>query len=127
MYFFSTRQQIDQKWGTPSPSPSATRTLRRAPARVRQLRLRIADPKLFHTEISGTRESHTVAEVDGQLRGLVLGKNISNAIASSGLPFRDLAANQIAFANAPGARTATGLCQDRAVARSHDGAKRLVA
>jgi len=60
---------------------------------------RIADPKLFHTEISGTRESYTVAELDGQLRGLVL-QNISNAIASSGLPFLDLAANQIAFANA---------------------------
>ena len=59
---------------------------------------RIADPKLFHTEISGTRESYTVAEVDGQLRGLVL-QNISNAIASSGLPFL-AAANQIAFANA---------------------------
>ena len=27
VYFFSTRQQIDQKWGTPSLSPSATRTL----------------------------------------------------------------------------------------------------
>ncbi|MDQ1259427.1 MAG: hypothetical protein QG643_1251, partial [Pseudomonadota bacterium] len=55
--------------------------------------------KLFHTEISGTREAYTVAEVDGQLRGLVL-QNISNAIASSGLPFLDLAANQIAFADA---------------------------
>jgi len=60
---------------------------------------RVADPKLFHTEISGTREAYTVAEVDGQLRGLVL-QNISNAIASSGLPFLDLAANQIAFADA---------------------------
>ena len=40
-----------------------------------------------------------MAEVDGQLRGLVL-QNISNAIASSGLPFLDLAANQIAFADA---------------------------
>jgi len=40
-----------------------------------------------------------VADLDGQLRGLVL-QNISNAIASSGLPFLDLAANQIEFANA---------------------------
>jgi membrane protease subunit (stomatin/prohibitin family) len=45
------------------------------------LRLRIADPKLFHTEISGTRETYgTVQDVDGQLRGLVL-QNISHAIA----------------------------------------------
>ena len=100
VYFFSTRQQIDQKWGTPQPI-----TIRdkhccavRLPA-FGNYAFRIADPKLFRTEISGTRESYTVAEVDGQLRGLVL-QNISNAIASSGLPFLDLAANQIAFANA---------------------------
>ncbi len=100
VYFFSTRQQIDQKWGTPQPI-----TIRDKDFGAVRLRafgnyaFRIADPKLFHTEISGTREAYTVAEVDGQLRGLVL-QNISNAIASSGLPFLDLAANQIAFANA---------------------------
>ncbi|WP_312779616.1 SPFH domain-containing protein [Acidovorax temperans] len=100
VYFFSTRRQIDQKWGTPQPI-----TIRDKDFGAVRLRafgnyaFRIADPKLFHTEISGTRESYTVAEVDGQLRGLVL-QNISNAIASSGLPFLDLAANQIAFANA---------------------------
>ena len=60
---------------------------------------RVADPKAFHTEISGTRDIYSVADLDGQLRGLVL-QNISNAIASSGLPFLDLAANQIMFADA---------------------------
>jgi membrane protease subunit (stomatin/prohibitin family) len=60
---------------------------------------RIADPKLFHTEISGTREMYPVADLEGQLRGLVL-QNISNAIAGSGLPFLDLAANQVMFADA---------------------------
>ncbi len=100
VYFFSTRQQLDQKWGTPQPI-----TIRDKDFGAVRLRafgnyaFRVADPKLFHTEISGTREEYTVAEVDGQLRGLVL-QNISNAIASSGLPFLDLAANQIAFADA---------------------------
>ena len=60
---------------------------------------RIADPKLFHTEISGTRDSYPVADLEGQLRGMVL-QNISNAIAGSGLPFLDLAANQVMFADA---------------------------
>jgi membrane protease subunit (stomatin/prohibitin family) len=59
----------------------------------------VADPKLFHTEISGTRESYSVADVDGQLRGLVL-QNISQAIASSGVAFLDLASNQLKFAEA---------------------------
>ena len=100
VYFFSTRQQIDQKWGTPQPI-----TIRDKDFGAVRLRafgnyaFRIADPKLFHTEISGTRESYPVADLEGQLRGLVL-QNISNAIASSGLPFLDLAANQIMFADA---------------------------
>ncbi|MBC7918272.1 MAG: SPFH domain-containing protein [Rhodoferax sp.] len=100
VYFFSTRQQIDQKWGTPQPI-----TIRDADFGAVRLRafgnynFRIADPKLFHTEISGTRDTYTVADVDGQLRGLVL-QNISNAIASSGVAFLDLAANQLMFAQA---------------------------
>jgi membrane protease subunit (stomatin/prohibitin family) len=60
---------------------------------------RVGDAKRFHTEISGTREIYTVSDLDGQLRGLVL-QNISNAIAASGVPFLDLAANQIQFAQA---------------------------
>ncbi|WP_415267029.1 SPFH domain-containing protein [Acidovorax sacchari] len=100
VYFFSTRQQVDQKWGTPQPI-----TIRDKDFGAVRLRAfgnyayRVADPKLFHTEISGTRAAYTVGELDGQLRGLVL-QNISNAIASSGLPFLDLAANQIMFADA---------------------------
>ncbi|WP_038202334.1 SPFH domain-containing protein [Xenophilus azovorans] len=100
VYFFSTRQQVDQKWGTPQPI-----TIRDKDFGAVRLRafgnyaFRVADPKLFHTEISGTRDTYTVADLDGQLRGLVL-QNISNAIAASGVPFLDLAANQIQFANA---------------------------
>ena len=100
VYFFSTRQQIDQKWGTPQPI-----TIRDKDFGAVRLRafgnyaFRIADPKLFHTEISGTRESYPVADLEGQLRGMVL-QNISNAIAGSGLPFLDLAANQVMFADA---------------------------
>lgn len=100
VYFFSTRQQIDQKWGTPQPI-----TIRDKDFGAVRLRafgnyaFRIADPKLFHTEISGTRELYSVNDLDGQLRGLVL-QNISTAVAASGIPFLDLASNQIEFANA---------------------------
>ncbi len=100
VYFFSTRQQLDQKWGTPQPI-----TIRDADFGAVRLRAfgnynyRVADPKLFHTEISGTRESYDVQDIDGQLRGLVL-QNISNAVAGSGIAFLDLAANQLSFAQA---------------------------
>jgi membrane protease subunit (stomatin/prohibitin family) len=100
LYFFSTRQQVDQRWGTPQPI-----TIRDKDFGAVRLRAfgnysyRIADPKLFHTEISGTRASYTVADLDGQLRGLIL-QHISDAVAGSGIPFLDLAANQIEFARA---------------------------
>jgi membrane protease subunit (stomatin/prohibitin family) len=42
---------------------------------------------------------YPVADLEGQLRGLVL-QNISTAIAASGIPFLDLASNQIEFAKA---------------------------
>lgn len=100
VYFFSTRQRIDQRWGTPQPI-----TLRDKDFGAVRLRAfgnyawRIADAKRFHTEVSGTRERYTVAELDGQLRGLML-QNIADAVANSGTPFLDLAANQVAFAKA---------------------------
>lgn len=100
VYFFSTRQQVDQRWGTPQPI-----TIRDKDFGAVRLRAfgnyayHVADPKLFHQKISGTRERYTVGELDGQLRGMIL-QHISDAIAESGIPFLDLAANQIEFARA---------------------------
>ena len=100
VYFFSTRQQIDQRWGTTQPV-----TIRDKDFGAVRLRAfgnysyRIVDPKLFHTEISGTRDTYTVSDLDGQLRGLML-QHISDAVASSGVAFLDLAANQVEFAKA---------------------------
>ena len=57
VYFFSTRQQIDQRWGTTQPV-----TIRDKDFGAVRLRAfgnyayRIADPRLFYNEISGTRE-----------------------------------------------------------------------
>jgi membrane protease subunit (stomatin/prohibitin family) len=98
LYFFSTRQQIDQRWGTQQPV-----TIRDKDFGAVRLRAfgnyayRIVDPKKFHTEISGTRDTYTVADLDGQLRGVML-QHISDAVAGSGVPFLDLAANQVEFA-----------------------------
>jgi membrane protease subunit (stomatin/prohibitin family) len=100
VYFFSTRLQVDQRWGTTQPV-----TIRDKDFGAVRLRAfgnysyRIADPKLFHTEISGTRDTYTAADLDGQLRGLML-QHISDAVASSGVAFLDLAANQVEFAKA---------------------------
>ena len=106
VYFFSTRQQIDQRWGTPQPV-----TIRDKDFGAVRLRAfgnyawRIADAKRFHTELSGTRERYTVQDLEGQLRGLLL-QHLSDAVAGSGIPFLDLAANQVEFARALQAATA---------------------
>lgn len=98
VYFFSTRQQIDQRWGTSQPV-----TIRDKDFGAVRLRAfgnysyRVFDPRLFYNEISGTRERYTTLELDGQLRGLML-QNISDAVGASGTPFLDLAANQVEFA-----------------------------
>jgi len=98
VYFFSTRQQVDQRWGT-----TQAVTIRDKDFGAVRLRAfgnyayRVADPKKFHTEISGTRDVYTVAELDGQLRALML-QHLSDAVASAGIPFLDLAANQVEFA-----------------------------
>ncbi|MBA2672649.1 SPFH domain-containing protein [Ramlibacter sp.] len=99
VYFFSTRLQVDQRWGTPQPI-----TIRDKDFGAVRLRAfgnytyRVGDPKLFHTSVSGTREIYTTSELDGQLRGMIL-QHISGAIAQSGIPFLDLAANQGTFAD----------------------------
>ena len=98
VYFFSTRQQLDRRWGTTQPI-----TIRDKDFGAVRLRAfgnyayRISDAQLFHTAISGTRDRYTVEDLDGQLRGLML-QHISDAVAQSGVPFLDLAANQVEFA-----------------------------
>ena len=98
VYFFSTRQQLDRRWGTTQPV-----TIRDKDFGAVRLRAfgnyayRIADPKAFHIAVSGTRDRYTVDDLDGQLRALML-QHISDAVASSGIPFLDLAANAEEFA-----------------------------
>ena len=98
VYFLSTRTQLDRRWGTSQPV-----TIRDKDFGAVRLRafgnyaFRIADAKLFHTSISGTRDRFTLDDIDGQLRGLML-QHISDAVAQSGVPFLDLASNQVEFA-----------------------------
>ena len=60
---------------------------------------RLVDPKLFHTAVSGTVERYTTEQLESQLRNTIVG-NISDIFGESGVPFIDMAANQLEFGNA---------------------------
>jgi membrane protease subunit (stomatin/prohibitin family) len=95
VYFFSTRTQTNQRWGTSQPV-----TIRDKDFGMVRLRCfgiyswHISDPKAFHTKISGTRDIYRLADIEGQLRNTIIA-HISDAFAQSGIPFLDMAANQI--------------------------------
>lgn len=98
VYFFSTRLQIDQKWGT--ATPITIRDKEFGAVRLRCFGIysyRIADPKVFFNQVSGTREAYFAADLEGQLRDSILA-HITDVFANSGLPFLDLAANQATLA-----------------------------
>ena len=94
VYFFSTRLQLDCKWGTPNPITIRDKDF--GMVRMRAFGIysyRLADARKFHSEISGTREQYTVADLDGQLRNLVI-SSMTDLFGESGVPFIDMAANQ---------------------------------
>jgi len=94
VYFFSTRIQLGRKWGTPQPITIRDKDF--GMVRLRAFGMysyKLADPKKFYTEISGTRESYTVDELEQQLRNLVVAA-MTSTLGGSELPFLDMAANQ---------------------------------
>ena len=107
VYFFSTRLKTDRKWGT--PNAITIRDKEFGAVRLRAFGIysyRIADPKEFHKNISGTREVYTVNDLDEQLRATVVG-SMTDLLGSSGIPFLDMAANQDEFGQMLKAKLAT--------------------
>src|SRR4051812_7517770 len=97
VYFFSTRSQIDQRWGT--SNPITIRDKEFGAVRLRGFGIysyHLTDPKVFHAKISGTRDLYRVEELDGQLRNTIVGL-LTDTFANSQVPFLDMAANQVAL------------------------------
>jgi membrane protease subunit (stomatin/prohibitin family) len=98
VYFFSTRIQTDQHWGT--QNPITIRDKEFGAIRLRGFGIysyHLADAKTFYTKISGTREIYRVTDLEGQLRNTIIAK-MTDAFAASQVPFLDMAANQGALA-----------------------------
>jgi membrane protease subunit (stomatin/prohibitin family) len=97
VYYFSTRLQTDQRWGT--ATPITIRDKEFGAIRVRGYGIyayKIADPKLFYQKISGTRDLYQVADLEGQLRNTIVAR-MTDSFAQSSVPFLDMAANQAAL------------------------------
>ena len=95
VYFFSTRVQLNQRWGTATPITIRDKDF--GAVRVRAYGIyayHIANPKVFHQKISGTIELYRLAELEGQLRNTIVGR-MTDTFAESKVPFLDMAANQV--------------------------------
>jgi membrane protease subunit (stomatin/prohibitin family) len=98
VYFFSTRLQTNQHWGT--PNPITIRDKEFGAVRIRAFGIytwHIADAKVFYSKVSGTRDVYTVPDIEGQLRNTIIGR-MTDTFANSQVAFLDMAANQVALA-----------------------------
>jgi membrane protease subunit (stomatin/prohibitin family) len=98
VYYFSTRVQTGRKWGTPQPITIRDKDFDMI--RVRAFGMfsyRVADPRKFFTEISGTRAQYTRDEVEEQLRGILM-STMASSLGGANVAFLDMAANQALMA-----------------------------
>ena len=94
VYFFSTRQQIDQKWGT--ATPITIRDKEFGAVRLRAFgnyTYKVADPRVFFNQVAGTRDAYFASDLEGQLRTAIVA-GMTNTFANSYVSFLDMAANQ---------------------------------
>ena len=93
IYFVNTTRFNDQKWGT--KNPIICRDPEFGPVRLRAFgsySMRVGDPAKFMTEIVGTDGEFTADEISNQIRNVIL-QEMSQALAKSGIPVLDMAAN----------------------------------
>src|ERR1700734_258427 len=94
VYYFSTRLQTNQRWGT--ATPITIRDKEFGAIRMRGYGIyayKIADPKLFYQKVSGTRDIYQVTELEGQLRNTIVAR-MTDSFAQSSVPFLHLEGKQ---------------------------------
>ena len=94
VYFFSTRLQVNQKWGT--ATPITIRDKEFGAVRMRAYGIyayRVADPKVFYQKVSGTRAAYLVSDLEGQLRNTIIGQ-MTDMFGNSSVNFLDMASHQ---------------------------------
>lgn len=98
VYFFSTRLQTDQKWGTATPITIRDKEFGAVRARAYGIySYRIGDARVFYQKVSGTTPMYRVADLEGQLRNTIVGR-MTSTLGSSSIDFLDMAGNQAKLA-----------------------------
>jgi membrane protease subunit (stomatin/prohibitin family) len=93
VYFVSTRQFTDLKWGTANPIPMRDQDFGVVRTRAfGSYAIRITDPAKFMREIVGTDGLFQTDEISGQLRDFVV-TEFTSALGELKIPVLDLAAN----------------------------------
>lgn len=93
VYFISTRQWTNQKWGT--QNPIMYRDPEFGPVRLRAFgnyAFKVTDPGTFLKELVSTDPSFELYEISAQFRNVVVSRFI-DALGSSKIPMLDLAGN----------------------------------
>ena len=93
IYFVNTTRFSDLKWGT--KNPIMLRDPEFGPTRIRAFgtyTMKVTDAARFMTEIVGTDGEFTADEISFQIRNIIV-QEFSRAIAKSGIPVLDMAAN----------------------------------
>ncbi len=93
VFLVSTRQFIDQKWGTKNPITLSDDRFGMIELRAfGSFAYKVVDAGKFIKEVAGTEGEYTTEEVNGQLRSLIVNK-FSNAAGAGNLPIEKFAAN----------------------------------
>ncbi len=93
VYFLSTKQFTDLKWGT--KNPLMMRDPEFGPLRLRSFgsyTIRVDDAALFLQEVAGTDGYFTTSEITDQLRNIIVSR-FADIVANAHIPVLDLAAN----------------------------------
>ncbi|MCK6597599.1 MAG: SPFH domain-containing protein [Bdellovibrionaceae bacterium] len=94
LYFFSMKEQIDQKWGTATPI-----TVRDKEFGIVRMRAygtysyKIRNPKVFFEKIVGSRDSFSVSDLEGQLKASIL-TALATYFGQAQISFLDMAGHQ---------------------------------
>ncbi len=111
IYFVNTTRFQNLKWGT--KNPIIIRDPEFGPVRIRAYgtyTIRVTDPAKFLIEIVGTDGEFTMDEISFQIRNIIVSR-FSAAIAGSGIPVLDMAANTIDLGKMLAARIAPDLAE----------------